>query len=45
MSTYHHGDLPATLLRAAGKMLEHRGIAALSLRETARRAGVSHSAP
>src|SRR2546422_330429 len=45
MSTYHHGDLPAALLRAAGKTLERRGIAALSLREAARRAGVSHNAP
>lgn len=45
MSTYHHGDLPAALLRAAGGTLEKRGIAALSLRETARRAGVSHNAP
>lgn len=45
MSTYHHGDLPAALLRAAGRTLEKRGIAALSLRETARRAGVSHNAP
>lgn len=45
MSTYHHGDLPAALLRAAGRTLEKRGIGALSLRETARRAGVSHNAP
>ena len=45
MSTYHHGDLPAALLRAAAKTLEKRGPAALSLRETARRAGVSHNAP
>ena len=45
MSTYHHGDLPAALLRAAGRTLEKRGIAALSLRDTARRAGVSHNAP
>jgi AcrR family transcriptional regulator len=45
MSTYHHGDLPAALLRAAGKTLEKRGVGALSLREAARRAGVSHSAP
>jgi len=45
MSTYHHGDLPAALLRAAGKTLEKRGIGALSLREAARRAGVSHNAP
>jgi AcrR family transcriptional regulator len=45
MATYHHGDLPAALLRAAGRTLEKRGIAALSLREAARRAGVSHNAP
>ena len=45
MSTYHHGDLPAALLRAAGRALEKRGIGALSLRDTARRAGVSHNAP
>jgi AcrR family transcriptional regulator len=45
MSTYHHGDLRATLLQAAGKRLERKGIAALSLREVARRAGVSHNAP
>jgi AcrR family transcriptional regulator len=45
MSTYHHGDLPAALLRAAGKTLEKRGISALSLRAAARRAGVSHNAP
>src|SRR3954468_24870935 len=45
MSTYHHGDLPAALLRAAGRTLEKRGIGALSLRELARRAGVSHNAP
>jgi AcrR family transcriptional regulator len=45
MSTYHHGDLPAALLRAAAKTLEKRGPGALSLRETARRAGVSHNAP
>jgi AcrR family transcriptional regulator len=45
MSTYHHGDLPAALLRAAGTTLEKRGPGALSLRETARRAGVSHNAP
>jgi AcrR family transcriptional regulator len=42
---YHHGDLRAALLRAAGDLLENQGIAALSLREAARRAGVSHNAP
>src|SRR3954464_4682833 len=45
MSTYHHGDLPAALLRAAGQTLEKKGIGARSLREAARRAGVSHNAP
>jgi AcrR family transcriptional regulator len=45
MSTYHHGDLRAAVLRAAGKMLEKEGVAALSLREVARRAEVSHNAP
>ncbi len=45
MSTYHHGDLPPALLEAAGKILEKEGIAGLSLRELARRAGVSHNAP
>lgn len=45
MSTYHHGDLPAALLKAAGRTLERGGIGALSLRETARLAGVSHNAP
>src|SRR5258708_14598981 len=45
MPTYHHGDLPAALLKAAGKALEQEGIASLSLRDAARRAGVSHNAP
>ena len=45
MSTYHHGDLRAALLRAAGQRLEKQGAGAVSLRAAARRAGVSHSAP
>lgn len=45
MSTYHHGDLRPALLRAAEEMLEKGGPGALSLRELARRAGVSHNAP
>ena len=45
MSTYHHGDLRTAALQAAGKVLEKEGVAALSLREVARRAGVSHNAP
>jgi AcrR family transcriptional regulator len=45
LSTYHHGDLRPALLRAAARLLEKEGAAALSLRELARRAGVSHNAP
>lgn len=45
MSTYHHGDLRPSLLRAAAKLLEKEGRDALSLRDLARRAGVSHNAP
>ena len=44
-STYHHGDLRAALLRAAGEILETEGFGALTLREVARRTGVSHNAP
>ncbi|KPK06899.1 MAG: hypothetical protein AMJ64_08060 [Betaproteobacteria bacterium SG8_39] len=44
-AAYHHGDLRAGLLRSAAVILEEQGVAALSLRETARRAGVSHNAP
>jgi AcrR family transcriptional regulator len=45
MTTYHHGDLRAALVRAGSKLLEKRGLSGLSLREAARRAGVSHNAP
>jgi AcrR family transcriptional regulator len=45
MSTYHHGDLRSAILRAGGKLLEKQGLARLSVREAARRAGVSHNAP
>ncbi len=45
MSTYHHGDLRAAVLKSASKILEKQGISGLSLREAARRAGVSHNAP
>ena len=45
MATYHHGDLPSALLEAAGRMIEKTGPAGLSVREAARRAGVSHTAP
>jgi AcrR family transcriptional regulator len=42
---YHHGDLRAALLAAAEAELAERGIEAFSLRQVARRAGVSHAAP
>jgi AcrR family transcriptional regulator len=43
---YHHGDLRRALLQAAEELLERGGgHAALSLREVARAAGVSHAAP
>ena len=42
---YHHGDLRAALVAAATAMLEEEGHEALSLREAARRACVSHNAP
>lgn len=42
---YHHGDLRGALIAAGRSLLEEGGTAALSLREAARRAGVSHAAP
>jgi AcrR family transcriptional regulator len=42
---YHHGALREALLAAAEEVLAERGIDGFSLRETARRAGVSPSAP
>lgn len=45
MTTYHHGDLRAAVLASAGKLMEKEGLAGLSVREAARRAGVSHNAP
>ncbi len=44
-ATYHHGDLRRVLLEASLKLVEEEGIGALSLREVARKAGVSHNAP
>lgn len=44
-SRYHHGDLASALETAADSLLAERGAASLSLREVARRAGVSHNAP
>jgi AcrR family transcriptional regulator len=42
---YHHGDLRRALLAAAVDAIAESGPAALSLRDLARRAGVSHAAP
>ena len=43
--SYHHGDLRATLLATAATWLDEHGAAALTLREVAKAAGVSHAAP
>ena len=43
--TYHHGDLRRTLVLAAEELLAERGADGFSLREVARRAGVSAAAP
>ena len=42
---YHHGDLRDALIRAADELLSERGLEGFTLRETARRAGVSPAAP
>lgn len=42
---YHHGDLRQALIDAALRLISEEGYAALSLREVARRAGVTHAAP
>ncbi len=43
-SPYHHGNLRAALLEHAAVELEQSGIEKLSLRQVAKRAGVSHAA-
>lgn len=42
---YHHGNLRRTLLDTALATIEKSGLGALSLREVARQAGVTHAAP
>jgi AcrR family transcriptional regulator len=42
---YHHGDLKNALIQAGMEILSEEGIAGLSLRKVALRAGVSHNAP
>jgi AcrR family transcriptional regulator len=43
--TYHHGDLRQSLINAAIALIAEEGIHDLSLRQVARRVGVSHNAP
>lgn len=42
---YHHGALREALIKAAEEVIAERGVDGFSLRETARRAGVSPAAP
>ena len=42
---YHHGDLKNALVDAGMEILNSEGLAGLSLRSVAQKAGVSHSAP
>jgi AcrR family transcriptional regulator len=42
---YHHGDLRAALIAAAEQLVVERGVDGFTLREAARRAGVSPAAP
>jgi AcrR family transcriptional regulator len=42
---WHHGDLRRALVETALALLEERGVDALTVRELARRLGVSHAAP
>jgi AcrR family transcriptional regulator len=42
---YHHGDLRRAVLDAALEVIAASGPSAISLRDLARRAGVSHAAP
>jgi AcrR family transcriptional regulator len=43
--SYHHGDLRAALVHAARDIVEQDGEGQISVREVARRAGVSSAAP
>lgn len=42
---YHHGNLRRALIEAAVETIARDGVAALNLRDLARRLGVSHAAP
>ncbi len=43
--SYHHGQLRRAVLDAALELIVERGVGGFSMREVARRAGVSHNAP
>jgi AcrR family transcriptional regulator len=45
LSRYHHGELRAALLTTALRIVAEKGVDALTLRDLARRLGVSHAAP
>lgn len=45
MKAYHHKDLKAELMKQALKILDKKGVEGLTLREVARAAKVSHTAP
>ncbi|MFT3921773.1 MAG: TetR/AcrR family transcriptional regulator [Myxococcales bacterium] len=42
---YHHGDLRRALIEAAWRLVRKEGVEALTLREVARKVGVTHAAP
>src|SRR5215470_4234330 len=44
-AAYHHGDLRRAVIEAALRAIEQVGTESLSLRDLARRLGVSHQAP
>lgn len=45
LKPYHHGDLRAAVLTAAGQVIARDGVDQLSLRSLAAELGVSHTAP
>ena len=42
---YHHGNLRRALMDEALKIIREQGVAAITLRDLARRTGVTHAAP
>jgi AcrR family transcriptional regulator len=44
-TSYHHGDLRDALVKAAVELVEERGPDGFTLREAARKVGVTHTAP